>query len=146
MLNFKVNVEEFDKKINNCREQIKEINQRELEPLYNEVKNLVKQKNKYIVETKKYKTFPLDKEFFGKRISNITFINQKCETEGFYDDDVFYVDGNGYPYYSSYENGILSYSKEDGKFIFMRYGLKYEKDFIGYIEINIDEEDELCEF
>lgn len=143
MISFEITVDEFDEKINDLRKKIKEINERELEPLYNEIKNLVKQRNKHIFETKKYKTFPLDKKYSGKRISSITFINLKGETESFYDDELFYVDENGYPYYSSYENGILRYSKEDGKFIFMRYGLKYEKDFIGYIEIDIDEEEEL---
>ena len=147
MISFEITIDEFDEKINDLRKKIKEINERELEPLYNEIKNLVKQRNKHIVETKKYKTFPLDKKYSGKQISSITFINLKGETESFYDDELFYVDDDGFPYYSSYNAGILEYSKEDKMFYFMRYGHRYDKDFIGYIEIDIDEEvDEIWEF
>ena len=145
MTETKVTVDKFDDEINKLKNQINEINKTQLEPLYNRVTSLKKQKNKYIVENKLYKTFPLDKKYVEKCISNITFITAKGETEEYFDDELFWVDKHGFPYYSSYENGILEYSQSDKKFIHMYHGFPTKKDFIGYIEIDFNGED-LCEF
>lgn len=137
-----VNVDEFDNQIKELKDQIKEINQTQLEPLYNKVTSLKQQKNKYILNNKIYKTFPLDERYIGKDISCITFIDSKGETEEFYNDETFNVDGRGFPHYSSFEHGVLSYSFADEKFVFWRYGLKYEKDFIGYTYLRFEDEGE----
>ena len=141
MISSKITIDEFDDEINKLKTQIQAINKTQLEPLYNQVKDLKNLKNKYIVENKLYKTFPLDKKYVKKWISNIVFITDNGETEEYFDDELFLVDECGYPYYSSYENGILSYSNSDKKFIHMYHSFPTKKNFVGYIDIEFNDEE-----
>lgn len=86
-----------------------------------------------------YKKFPLPQDYIDKRINKITFITSNGKLETYYEDDIFYVDSLGYPHYSSYENGLLDWN-EKGFFQYSYYGMVTKKDYIGYVELEMETE------
>ena len=95
---------------------------------------------KRIFEEKSYKVFPFPQDYIDKRINKITFITSNGELETYYEDDIFYVDSLGYPHYSSYENGLLDWN-EKGFFQYSYYGMVTRKDYIGYVELEVEIEE-----
>lgn len=94
---------------------------------------------KRLIKEGLYKKFPLPQDYIDKTINKITFITSNGKLETYYDDDTFYVDSQGYPHYSSYENGLLDWN-EKGYFHRSYYGMGTKKDYIGYVELEVEPE------
>lgn len=120
------------------------------EDLKKELERRVAQLNDYITEVRGkiarkllkenlFKKFPLPQCYLDKRINKITFITSAGKLETYYEDDIFYVDSQGYPHYSSYENGLLDWN-EKGFFQYSYYGMTTKKDYIGYVELEVQKE------
>lgn len=121
------------------------------EELKKEFERRVAQLNDRIAETREemakrllredlYKKFPLPQDYIDKRINKITFITSDGKLETYYEDDIFYVDSLGYPHYSSYENGLLDWN-EKGFFQYSYYGMVTKKDYVGYVELEVEVEE-----
>lgn len=78
-------------------------------------------------------------KYKGKEISHIKLVVRNddgtFETKDMYNDELFKVDENGHLDYSSYNNGIMSYIENKGKYVFCYYGHETWYDFAGYLEI-----------
>lgn len=92
---------------------------------------------KKLLKENLYRKFPLPQDYIDKRINKITFITSDGKLETYYGDDIFYVDSLGYPHYSSYENGLLDWN-EKGFFQYSYYGMVTKKDYIGYVELEVE--------
>ena len=82
--------------------------------------------------------------YIGKRIDSITLVERDKEgaldTEFLYGDEIFKVDEYGQLYYSSYENGIIEYDSDAHKYVHMYYCRPTYHDYVGFLEIDIDED------
>jgi hypothetical protein len=136
------NIEILDNKINCINEKIEEIDKQNIEPLREERKKFENEREEYIYKNKKYNLFPLDKEYINKELSSVAFMCEDGSIDEEYKDELFYVDRDGYPYYSSYSYGITSYDKETNSFYHYYYGSRTKKNYIGYIEIEFEEDEE----
>lgn len=82
--------------------------------------------------------------YLGKDISFIKLVVRDEEgaldTDYMYCDEIFEVDEFGHLYYSSYTGGIVEYDNESGKYVHMYYGHPEYYDYIGFLDIGIDED------
>jgi len=127
--------DELDETIENKRNILWNI-EKSLEPLEDEINQLKKQRLMNILKNKTYKTFPLNEEYEGKELQNIIFLTEDGKEELYYGDEILKVK-NGYPYYSSYEGGILEFDDKDGKFHYWYHYREDVKNYVGYTVIEI---------
>lgn len=81
----------------------------------------------------------------GKSISYIELVvrneDGSLETEDMYGDEHFNINEKGHLNYSSYENGVMYYNSEIGKYEFDFHCIPIIYDFIGYLEVKFKSED-----
>lgn len=82
----------------------------------------------------------------GREIRSITLVEKmrdgKLGTEYMYNDEYFKVTEDGHLHYSSYEGGCMDYYKEDGKYYHYYYGHATMHEYVGFLEIELEEESE----
>ena len=82
----------------------------------------------------------------GREIRSITLVEKmrdgKLGTEYMYNDEYFEVTDGGHLHYSSYQGGCMDYYEEDGKYRHYYYGHATLHDYIGFLEIELEEERE----
>lgn len=82
--------------------------------------------------------------YLGKHIDSITLVERDEEgaldTDFMYCDEILEVDEFGHLYYSSYSGGVMGYNNESGKYVHMYYGYPEYHDYVGFLEIEIDED------
>lgn len=143
---FKIEVPEIDSEIARLEKEYEENQKKYIEPILQEMRNLQDKRIQYIVENKLYHTFPLDEEYIKKKISHVYFVTADGEIDKIYCDDMFWVDEDGYPEYSSCLNGNIQYDKEKGCFVHWYHWCPTNLDYIGFTEIEFrddcEEEDE----
>lgn len=80
----------------------------------------------------------------GKEIDSITLVERDEEgaldTECMFNDEMFSVDENGHLDYSSYHCGVMSYDERIGKYVYWYHGHGEERDFVGYLEIEFEDD------
>lgn len=83
-------------------------------------------------------------DYIGKHIESITLVERdkwgKLDTDCLYCEEIFEVDEHGRLYYSSYDSGIIRYDNKTHKYVHMYYGSKIYHDYVGFLEISIDED------
>lgn len=137
---FNVKVPEIDKQLNELVIEREKLLDKFITPLDVKILKLKKERKGYIFKNKLYRTFPLPQEDIGKEIFSITFVDKYGNFDTWYNDEIFEVDKDGYPYYSSYTNGIMEYNPEENCLQLTRYGCSESLEFIGYSEIEFCKE------
>lgn len=127
--------DELDETIENKRNILWGI-EKSLEPLKDEIYQLKTQRLINILKNKTYKTFPLNEEYEEKEIQSITFLTEDGNEETYYGNDILEV-RDGYPYYCSYECGVLEFNEKDGKFHYWYHHNEDVKNYVGYTKIEI---------
>ena len=59
-----------------------------------------------------------------------------------YDDEVFEVDDHGHLDYSSCDYGVMRYDENENVYVYKNHGIETKYNFVGYISIEVDNEDE----
>lgn len=81
----------------------------------------------------------------GKDISHITLVERDkdgtLDTEYMFNDEIFEVTDDGHLYYSSYAGGITQYCEKDGKYYHYYYGCGTPHEYVGFLEIKLEDED-----
>lgn len=122
---------------------------KEAEPIIEAREKAVKKINQYYHELKQFKmdnglyhSMSELEKYKGHTVNNIELIEKEKDgtlsSEYMYNDEIFKVDENGHLDYSSYQCGIMSYSEERGKYIYSYYGHETERNFVGFLEIDVD--------
>lgn len=125
-----------------------ELAKKELEPIEIQRNEAVKKVNRFYNELEKYKLDhglyrPMSdlKEYIGKSIKHIKLVYRdsdgKMQIEAIYNDEQFEVDKEGHLDYSSFQCGEMYFY--NGKYMYQDYGLPTEYDFLGFLEISIEE-------
>lgn len=135
--------------INEELERIKE----ERKPLYEAVNTLDKKIAKLNNEMLAYKLnnglyHPMSEliNYLGKEIDSIKLVERDEEgalhTDFMYCDEIFKVDEYAHLYYSSWTGGIVEYDNDTKKYVHLYYGCPTYHDYVGFLEIEIDEDDD----
>lgn len=99
---------------------------------------------KYKLENALYHPMSELVNYKNKSISCINLVekkqNGKLDTDYMFNDGIFEVTKDGYLYYSSYEGGVMDYCKEDGKYYHYFYGRGTPHEYVGFLEIELEEE------
>lgn len=130
-----------------------EIAKKELEPIEKEREKAVKKCNALYYEMENYKLKnglfqPMSdlEQHKGEYVNHIKLVvkdeNGKLSTKDMYNDEIFNIDENGRLHYSSYQYGIMGYSEKDGKYIYAYYGHETEYVFVGYLEVDFEDDEE----
>lgn len=86
------------------------------------------------------------KNYKGRNIIHIKLVERNddgsLESTDMWNDELFSIDENGYLDYSSYEYGVMSYDKRKGKYIYSYHYCGTERDFVGYLDICLEDEEE----
>lgn len=126
-----------------------ELAKKELEPIEIQRNKAVKKVNHFYKELEQYKLNhglyrPMSdlKEYIGKSIKHIELVYRdsdgKMQIEDMYNDELFKVDKEGHLDYSSYNCGVMHFN--NGKYIYQYYGHPTEYDFLGFLDIGVEDE------
>lgn len=127
--------------------------EQERKPIYEALERASKKVRKLEDEIEKYKLnngayypMPYLAIYKGKTISHIVLVERDKEgalhTKTIYNDEVFEVTDEGYLYYSSYDCGVMQYDETIGKYVKYYHYCRTEHDYIGFLEIVLEEEEE----
>ena len=82
----------------------------------------------------------------GKRIISIELVerlgNGTLKVKEIYGDDIFEIDKNGHLDYSSYFGGVMDFEIETGKYVEYRHYHRIEYDFVGYLSLTLENEEQ----
>lgn len=107
---------------------------------------LLKEKEQYKIDHVLFHPMSELEKHKGKKIVHIKLVEKSqdgklCATD-MWIDELFSVDSAGHLDYSSYNYGIMQYREKKQKYIYSYYGLETERDFVGYLDVEFEEEDE----
>ena len=142
-MKMKIHVDEYDPVIEELIVQVNAARQKYIFPLEEKIAQLKTMRADYLIRTKTYGTFPLSDEYKLKDVAYIEFITEDGKTEYWFCDnnDIFEIDGQGYPQYSGMEIGLLYWDEETQSFIYAQYGDREQRNYIGYSEIIFADEE-----
>ena len=82
--------------------------------------------------------------YLGKKIDSITLVERDKDgalhTDFMYGDEIFEVDEYAHLYYSSFSGGVMGYDNETKMYEHLYYGRPTYHDYVGFLEIEIDED------
>ena len=126
--------------------------QDELKPIQEARDAAVKKVNQFYYEAEKYKLdngiyHPISElsNYVGKCILYIKLV-EKSENDSFkivsmFNDDVLEIDDGGHLYYSSEFGGVMDFDEKIGKYVMWTHHCRAERDFVGFLEIELEEDD-----
>lgn len=131
-------------------EELKRVRE-ERKPLYEAVNILDKKIAKLNDEMLAYKLnnglyHPMSEliNYLGKSISSITLVERDkdgaLDTDFMYCDEIFKVDEYAHLYYSSWTGGVMDYDNDTKMYVHFYYGCPQYHDYVGFLEIEIDED------
>ena len=101
--------------------------------------------DKYKIDNELYHPMSDLKQYAGYNIVDIKLvqrnINGNLVLNDMYCEEIFRIDDDGYLYFSSMESGIMYFDDNIGKYIWVFHGFRTEIDYIGFLEICIDDEE-----
>lgn len=107
------------------------------------IRNLENEIEKYKLDNGLYHPMSDLNKYIGKEISSITLVEKNKEgslvTKHIYNDEILEVDKDGHLYYSSYDCGILRYDEKINKYVKWFHCSKIEHDFVGFLEIELQD-------
>lgn len=123
----------------------------ELEPIQKARDAAVKKVNEFYHEREKYKLdngmyHPISElsNYIGKNVSYIHLVerdeNGELDTERIWGDEYFEVDKNGHLDYSSESGGVMSFDEKIGKYVMWYHYCKTEHDYVGFLELTLEDE------
>lgn len=104
-----------------------------------EIKLLRVERNKILIATNQYNSFPLLREFIGKNIRYLSFLKEDGTIDEFYCGDIFTVDENGYPYFNDYMAGIIEFDTSLNTWVHHYHYSQKQLRYIGYVDIEFEE-------
>lgn len=133
-------------------ERTLDIMEAELKAVNEQLKLLEKKHTELEREIKEYKLrnalyHPMSEliNYIGREISYITLVEKKEDGKLVIDficnDEILKVTDRGHLYYSSFKGGIIDYHKEDGKYYHYYYGHSKPHDYVGFLDIEVNDED-----
>lgn len=125
----------------------------ELEPIEKErekakerVRELCRELDKYKLDNKVYHPISELSKHIGKPISNIRLVerddNGELSIDEIFGDEYFKVDDNGHLYYSSEFGGVMDFDEKINKYVMWRHLCRTEHDYIGFLDIKLEDEEE----
>lgn len=123
----------------------------ELEPIERARDEAVKKVNKFYHELEKYKIDnnmyrPMSDllQYANRNINNIKLVeeyeNGTLNVENMYGDEFFKVTEKGYLSYSSEYGGVMDYNESENAYVMWCRYMRTVRKFIGFMEIDIEEE------
>lgn len=85
------------------------------------------------------------KEYAGRNLERIDLVlkeDGKLEKHSMWNDEMMGIDDKGHLWYSSYMGGVMNYCEKEGKYIHSYYGHGTEYDFVGFLEMVLEEQEE----
>ena len=133
-------------------ERTLDIMEAELKATKEQIKPLEKKRLELEREIKDYKLantlyHPMSEliNYKGREVHSITLVEKRADgkltTDYMYNDEIFKVTDDGYLHYSSYEGGVMDYYEEDGKYRHYYYGHATMHEYVGFLDIEVDDED-----
>lgn len=133
-------------------ERTLDIMEAELKAINEQLKSLHKKRTEFEREIRQYKLenalyHPMSEliNYIGREISHITLVEKKEDGKLVIDvicnDEMLKVTDRGHLYYSSYKGGIIHYYKADGKYYHHYYGNSKPHDYVGFLDIEVNDED-----
>ena len=132
-------------------ERTLEIMEAELKATNEQIKPLEQKRIKLEKEIRDYKLdnalyHPMSEliNYKGREIHSITLVEKKRDgklvTDYMYNDEIFKVTDDGHLHYSSYGCGVMDYYEEDGKYYHYCWGHGTPHEYVGFLDIEVDEE------
>lgn len=107
---------------------------------------LLKEMEDYKIQNGLYHPMSYLKNYKGRDIIHIKLVERdktgSLKVNDMWNDEYFSIDENGYLDYLSYERGIMDYDKRKGKYIYSYRYCETERDFVGYLDICLEDEEE----
>lgn len=117
-----------------------------IEVVNKKMKNLKSEIETYKLNNRLYHSMSELANYKGKEISYIALVERNedgtLSTEYMHNDEMFSVDENGHLDYSSYNCGVMHYDEKVGKYAYYYYHSRTEHDYVGFLEIEFEDDDE----
>ena len=124
--------------------ELKAIN-KQLELLQKKRNELEREMQSYKLENTLYHPISELINYKGRRVRSITLVEKRLDglltTDYMYNDEIFEITDNGNLYYSSYEGGVMHYSEETNKYIHYYWGHGTPHEYLGFLDIELEDED-----
>lgn len=124
--------------------ELKAINE-QLKPLHKKRTELEREIREYKLGNALYNPMSELINYIGREISYITLVEKKEDGKLVIDficnDEILEVTDKGHLYYSSDKGGVIHYHKEDGKYYHYYYGHSEPHEYIGFLDIEVNDED-----
>ena len=112
----------------------------------NKVDDLHDELDKYKIDNGLYHPMCDLKQYAGYNIVDIKLVqrnvNGNLVLNNIYYEEIFRIDDDGHLYFSSMESGVIYFDDNIGKYIWVFHGFITEIDYIGFLEICVDDEEE----
>lgn len=119
--------------------------QKQLELLYKKISELEREIQSYRLENAGYHPMSELINYKGREICSITLVEKRKDgtltTDYMYADEIFQVTDDGHLHYSSYEGGVMDYYETDGKYYHYYWGHGTPHEYVGFLEIELEDED-----
>ena len=137
-------LEDIERDIELVNEELKPIS-KVREELSDKRRNLLDEKEKYILDNGLFHPISELHNYIGKKISYIDLVERKedgsLKVDSMCNDEMFSIDENGHLSFSSYNYGVMDFDEKLGKYV-MRYRFyRTEHDYIGYLDLEFEDED-----
>ena len=110
------------------------------------VNKINKEIEKYKIDNKLYHPMSELSKYIEREIVYIDLIERtksgKLTVERMYNDEMFSVDENGHLNYSSYNCGVMDYDESINKYVEWCHYSRHEHDYIGFLELKLEDEDD----
>lgn len=136
--------EDIRKDLNDAKEELKPVS-KEYHNLIKKIISLKKELEKYEVDNGLFYPMSDLNKYIGKEISSIKLVERKndgtLEVEEIINDEMFSVDKNGHLKFSSYVSGVMGYDEKLEKYVEYYHCFRTVHDYIGFLEIEFEDED-----
>lgn len=137
--------EDIRKDLSDAEEELKPIT-KEYHKAIEKVIKLENELEEYKINNELFHPMSDLNKYIGKEISSIKLIERRSdgtlEVEEIVNDEMFSVDKNGHLDFSSYQSGVMRYDENINKYVGWYYHCGTEHDYIGFLEIEFEDEDE----
>lgn len=135
-------IEDIERDLKNAQEEAK--------PIFEAEKKALAKINHYLKELEQFKLnngiyHPMSdlEQYRGKDVYSVNLVQKhpdgSVSLKIMFGDEMLQVDENGHLSYSSLQGGMMDYSEKSGKYLLQRCGHIIEYDFIGFMDISVDD-------
>ena len=137
-------LEIIENDLENAQEELKPIREA-YDKATKKVSNFRDELERYKIDNGMYRPMSDLSQYIGCNISSIKLVekdeNGSLDTDDMWGDEYFQVDENGHLDYCSEMGGIMSFDKDIDKYVMWCHCCRIEHDYVGFLEIRVDKEE-----